>query len=550
MKRKREEEGGEEEHEDDGEDSGEDGEEDEHEDGEEEDGESDEEVDDFSAKLGQCFDEEGFNVVVVAAHATSSPQAIDATAPPSKVRRVDGKREYNIWSTLLCVWSTVFREMLGSGDGPATRRIEIDDVLEDSVDACLQFLYTGRLHLKVDKKTTQYCDLLLEVVKFADKYAISELKEAAKEKLSWLPTSMVTVPQLLSAGFSLSELKDMDFTIAELRSAGFSAANLKALRVTAGALRKGGYTAEELLLAGYSVNALVASFFTKSQLIPAGTTEISTDDLKAKGFSAPELRRAGLSTTYLKSAGFTASDLELAGFTLKEVVSGGFAISELKAKHTIVQLKEAGATSRELKIGGFAASELKAAMFSVAELVKAEYTSEELAAAGISAADVSAAGSQLALEMYQDRIKGLQSVLEKGRPRPDDLVFSGAVHSDPSVQAFLRSSEKKMDLKCGGGIAKARCYAEFLNQGSPVFPVLDSAKSTCTCAKNPNPTYSVTAEADGVGQGAVVNITKTTEFQILAGKQYDAKELELEKLRTEYQRLQDETDAAAKKDTV
>lgn len=540
MKRNRDEDGGENDHGDDEEEVGEDGEEEEHEDGEEEDGSDDEEVDDYlPAKLGQCFDEEGFNVVIVAARVTNLPQTLDASTPLSKIRRVDGKREYSIWSTLLCAWSKVFSEMLGGSVSPATRRIEIDDLSEESVDACLQFLYTGKLHLKVDKQSTQYCDLLLEVVKFADKYAICELNDTAKEKLSWLPTSMVTVLQLSSAGFSHSELKDMEFTVAEFRDGGFSAADLKALRFTAAALRKGGYTPEELLLAGYSVTHLVDSFFTKSQVIAAGVAE---DDLKARGFSAPELRRAGLSTVYLKAAGFTALDLELAGFSLREVVSGGFAISELKAKYTIIQLKEAGATAKKLKVGGFAASELKAAMFPVAELVKAEYTSEELSAAGISAADVSAAGSQLALEMYQDRIKGLRSTLDKGRPRPDDLAFSGAVHSNPSVQAFLRSSEKQMEFKCGGGIARARCYAEFLISASPVFPALDTVKQTC--AKNQNPTYSVTAEADGVGQGAMVNITKTTEFQILAGKQYDAKVLELEKLRAEYQKLKDETDAA------
>lgn len=539
LKRKRDEDGGENEHRDDDAEVGEDGAEEEHEDGEEEDESDDEEVEDYlPAKLGQCFDEEGFNVAIVAARVTNLPQELDASTPPSKVRRVDGKREYSIWSTLLCAWSKVFSEMLEGSVNPATRRIEINDLSEESVDACLQFLYTGKLHLKVDKKTTQYCGLLLEVVKFADKYAISELKDTAKEKLSWLSTSMVTVLQLSSAGFSHSELNDMEFTVAELRDGGLSAADLKALRFTAAALRKGGYTAEELLLAGYSVTHLVGSFFTKSQLIAAGMAE---DDLKAKGFSAPELRRAGLSTMYLKAAGFTASDLELAGFTLREVVSGGFAISELKAKYTVIQLKEAGATTAGLKVGGFTASELKAAMLPVAELVKADYTSEELSAAGISAADVSAAGSQLALEMYQDQIKVLQSTLDKGRPRPDDPVFSGAVHSNPSVQAFLRSNEKQMEFKCGGGIARARCYAEFLISASPVFPSLETAKQTC--AKNQNPTYSVTAEADGVGQGAMVNITKTTEFQILTGKQYDSKVLELDKLRTECRKLKDETDA-------
>eukprot|EP00928_Gymnodinium_smaydae_P036223 TRINITY_DN25342_c0_g1_i1.p1 TRINITY_DN25342_c0_g1~~TRINITY_DN25342_c0_g1_i1.p1 ORF type:complete len:577 (+),score=134.69 TRINITY_DN25342_c0_g1_i1:55-1731(+) len=552
MKRKRAEEGGDSDHgdDDDDDDLGEEGEEEDDDQGEdEEDGSSDGEIEEgVPAKLSQCFDEEGFVVVVVATLGSRyAPAAADEGAPPPKVRRVDGKREFRIWSPLLCAWSKVFSEMLGAAaDQTAARRIEVSDFSEDTVDACLQFMYTGKLRLRVEKKTPPYLDLLLEVSKFADKYAISELKETAKEKLSRLPTSMVTVSQLLSVGFVLSELHDMDFAVAELKGAGFSASDLKALRITAGALRRGGYTAEEMLVAGYTVNNLVCAYFTKSQLSPPGTAELTADGLKGKGFSAPALRRAGLSTAYLKVAGFTASDLELAGFTLKEIVAGGFSMGDLKVRFTVLQLKEAGATAKDLRLGGVTAAELKAAAFLVAELVKAEYTSEELSAAGVSAADVSAAGSQLALEMYQERIKALQATIDKGRPKPTDSVFSAAVHSNSSVQAFLRSSDKKMEFKCGGGIAKARCYADFLSKGSPVFPDFDSGKSTCSCEKNPNPTYSVTAEADGVGQGAVVNITKTTEFQILAGKQYDAKVVELEKVRAEFQKLKDETAAAAK----
>jgi hypothetical protein len=80
----------------------------------------------------------------------------------------------------------------------------------------------------------------------------------------------------------------------------------------------------------------------------------------------------------------------------------------------------------------------------------------------------------------------LQSTLDNGRPRPDDLAFSGAVHSNPSVQAFLRSNEKQMEFKYGGGIARARCYAEFLIAASPVFPGLETAKQTCAKKSAPS----------------------------------------------------------------
>ena len=55
-------------------------------------------------------------------------------------------------------------------------RIEIKDFPHEVIEACLRFMYSGRLN--VQRR------LLVEVAAFRDKYAISELKDLAKRALA------------------------------------------------------------------------------------------------------------------------------------------------------------------------------------------------------------------------------------------------------------------------------------------------------------------------------------------------------------------------------
>ena len=62
--------------------------------------------------------------------------------------------------------------MLSSDMQQAQGRIEIVDFSTQAVEACLRFMYSGELKVKLES--------LVEVAALADKYAIDELKEFVK----------------------------------------------------------------------------------------------------------------------------------------------------------------------------------------------------------------------------------------------------------------------------------------------------------------------------------------------------------------------------------
>ena len=76
-------------------------------------------------------------------------------------------------------------------------RIEIKDFPHEVIEACLRFMYSGRL--SVQRR------LLVEVAAFRDKYAISELKELAKRALAQVRS--IGVPEMWMANFSAADYK-------------------------------------------------------------------------------------------------------------------------------------------------------------------------------------------------------------------------------------------------------------------------------------------------------------------------------------------------------
>ena len=62
---------------------------------------------------------------------------------------------------MLCKWSDVFEAMLTSEMREAQGRIEIRDFSVQAVEACLRFLYTGKLAVKLGT--------IVEVAAMADK---------------------------------------------------------------------------------------------------------------------------------------------------------------------------------------------------------------------------------------------------------------------------------------------------------------------------------------------------------------------------------------------
>ena len=126
-----------------------------------------------------------------------------------------------------------------------------------------------------------------------------------------------------------------------------------------------------------------------------------------------------------------------------------------------------------------------------------------------------AAKAALAARERLDRLTRL-AVLEElvgGKPRPDpkSTRFPEAIHSNTSVQNFLRSDNLSYTWHCGGGINNARYMARDIGRyGSK---------------------YSAKATEGGTGRSAYVHIKKTTDYWRSQAVQHDKHLKELTDLR-------------------
>lgn len=266
-------------------------------------------------------------------------------------------------------------------------------------------------------------------------------------------TSNCTTNQLLTAGFSPTDLQRAGFSqneinpapnssSLELAAAGCDPSKLKRLvakGVTAEQIRQtNNCGADVLKQVGFDGKDLLAAGFSPEQLIAAGFSPESFDDqamkkigcdveklkiLKAQHVSAKRIHEvSGCSADVLKQAGFNVSDLSEAGFSPDEMLAAGFnpndielaglaispagilasgrngctpqALKAAKAMHiSAATIKQTlGCSAQAMKNAGFSAAELKEAGFSAAELKNAGFNANDLKNAGFSAKDLRSAG--------------------------------------------------------------------------------------------------------------------------------------------------------------
>lgn len=131
--------------------------------------------------------------------------------------------------------------------------------------------------------------------------------------------------------------KHSPLSIKTLKSNGFSAEELRVEGYTAYELKQGGYSLKELFNTGFS---------TKDMTLGAGCTgkQLKLLTLMIQNLSSNDLRTRGYQLSDLKEVGYSVSDLKSKGYTLQEFKSAGYSVQDIK---------DAGYTPQELKSVGY-----------------------------------------------------------------------------------------------------------------------------------------------------------------------------------------------------
>jgi surface protein len=116
-----------------------------------------------------------------------------------------------------------------------------------------------------------------------------------------------TIPQLVSAGFSLLSLQTAGYVKIDFQSAGYTPSTLKNAGFTIPILKSAGYTLTDIVSAGYSLSQIKDYGFTKTNYTTAGYTIY---DLKLTGFKKADYKTAGYSPLDLLNSNlYSLSDL-------------------------------------------------------------------------------------------------------------------------------------------------------------------------------------------------------------------------------------------------
>jgi len=224
-------------------------------------------------------------------------------------------------------------------------------------------------------------------------YTPTELKDSGVS-LTDMVTSGFSVNELKDASYNATELKDLSFNVSQLKDASFAVVELKEATFTATEIKTGGFsiteikdasfTAVELKSEGFEASVLKEAF-NASELKDASYTVI---ELKDASFNATELKEASFTATELKDASFNATELKDASFTVIELKDASFTASEIKTGgFSITEIKDASFTAVELKSEGFTASDMKDA-YSAVELKDASFTALEIKTGGFSITEI------------------------------------------------------------------------------------------------------------------------------------------------------------------
>ena len=211
-------------------------------------------------------------------------------------------------------------------------------------------------------------------------YSITNLKTAGYTALI-LKTAGYSINDLKTAGFSASELKAAVFSLSDLKSAGFSAGELTTAEYTVSDLIGAGFQLSQLKNIGYLKNDFLTASYTATSLRSAGFTPA---DLKTAEYIVTDLINAGFQLIDLKNIGFVKTDFTTANKSVDMLISAGFSTEDLKTTeynvtdlssiYTPIQLKNAGYTAGEFRVAGYSISDLLAIEFIINELNNAGFT--------------------------------------------------------------------------------------------------------------------------------------------------------------------------------
>ena len=148
--------------------------------------------------------------------------------------------------------------------------------------------------------------------------------------------SQITVSTLLSAKFTIQQLRSLGFKISELKQANVSDTSLK----------NSGYNIKEFKEAGYKNKDLKKLIFSLTEF---KELDISDRDLKKLGFTITEFKKIGLEDDKLKNElKFSIVDFKNAGYKDEEIKNIGFEPNEfLNINMELKKIKKLGFTFKE-----------------------------------------------------------------------------------------------------------------------------------------------------------------------------------------------------------
>ena len=140
---------------------------------------------------------------------------------------------------------------------------------------------------------------------------VDEMNEMISQYDSNNNNSKITVSTLLSAKFTIQQLKSLNYNISQLKQANVSDESLK----------NNGYNIKEFKEAEYTNAYLKKLGFTLTEFIECG---VNNEDLKKIGFTLSEFKKYGVNNEDLKKLGFTLTEFKKYGVKNEDLKNLGF----------------------------------------------------------------------------------------------------------------------------------------------------------------------------------------------------------------------------------
>ena len=235
-------------------------------------------------------------------------------------------------------------------------------------------------------------------------YTLSSLKQSFG---STTATNSLLLNNVLSAGYTASDLKDASYNIRDIRSAGYTVMDVSSNDYTFAKLIDGGYTNYELL---YS------KIYDMGALNTDGSYNIAT--LRYSDFNY----NGSNDSVELSNAGYSADKIEIANYNLADASTNIADLLFNNPSYTIQDVKNLGYNTEQLKYTGYTVDELigiyipleiRIGGYTISDLSDNGFTEYDILTAHYDISDYKTAGySTTQLKTYQYTISDLSSVYD------------------------------------------------------------------------------------------------------------------------------------------